>query len=163
MLVSEFLKTEQGIQLLTEIKSKGFYILEHRFSLLWSPYELIYSPERTYQIAFNLILSFSPALEIAETIHKDMVFEIENLGNTSTTTNESTTSGTATNTTSYTGYNVDGDYSKNSAQNENLNKGNAIIKSVNQIDELIKFTNSKIDNIYKTIDLEFEKLFISLY
>lgn len=163
MTCEEFLKTEAGTQLLTEINSEGFYILKARFELLWAPYELIYSEKRTYQLAFNLIQSFRPKLLIAEEIHKNLTFQIEELGSQASTQTNSDVEGEAENVTSYTGYNVEGDYSKQKATNKNLSTNLTNIHNVNKIDELIKFTNSKIENLYKDIDIEFEKLFRSLY
>lgn len=131
------------------------------FYYKFANYELLYPKEQFINLWFAKITeNHIELLKIKKLM--DMQ-EMWSLGNTVDSKSDMTNTSTSTGTQSYQGYNVEGDFSKNTAEGNNVGNTTAKSSSINNTDEfnkLIAFDySSLLDKIYN----KFIVLFLLCY
>lgn len=166
MTYNEFTQTQEFIQAVQNQwqNELGRFLtyLHTRFSFR----QLLYSPVYCANFINRTILDFyydlKKAEQSAEMVRTNNITK-ENLGYQSQNVGEVTNSATGTDTTSYTGFNVDSDYNRNRMTNEVTSNTTHTNKNLNLVNELQNYIGVNMDAFYDTIATEISKLFRRIY
>lgn len=131
------------------------------FNLKFKNYELLYDQERFNDLfKSTLIENHIELLKIKKLMDQQEMWALGNVADSST---DMTNTSNSTGTQSYQGYNVEGDFSKNTA--ESLSTGNSTAKStsINNTDEFNKLIAFDYSTLLDKIYDKFVVLFILCY
>lgn len=160
MLYNEFLTGVNGSTWTNDLVNFPNFAkhLKSRFGRL----ELLYDEDTTLELLENVLIDYGVQLRQAEML-ATVSFSQSDLG-TSTASNSTTIQNNqGTNTLSYTGYNVDSDYNKNSS----TNTGNAVsgsnLTTIDKLKETMEINNRESARLYDSVDKELYYIFRTLY
>lgn len=124
-------------------------------------YELLFKPEQ----ATNLFKAYLMEMHI-QLLNFKKYLELEQIwtfGTTSTSTTSTNSSLNNESSDSYQGYNVNGEFSKNTSTGTSTNSANSQIQTANLNDENLKLLSAELPSLTKIIYNKFVTLFILLY
>lgn len=131
------------------------------FNLKFKNYELLYEQERFIDLfKSTLIENHIELLKIKKLMEQQ---EMWALGNTADTFTDMTNNSNSSGTQSYQGYNVEGDFSKNTAENSSSGNSTAKSTSINNTDEFNKLIAFDYSTLLDKIYDKFVVLFILCY
>lgn len=161
MLFKDIYNKQTQSQLFLSVKNKYGDIIADWFYFRFKNFELLYEQE-TFIDLFNATL-FENHLELLK-IKKLMTLQEQwELGNIVESTTEMTTDSTGDSTQSYQGFNVEGDFSKNSSAGKTTGNTTATSNAINLTDEYNKLISFDYSVLLDKIFSKFIVLFVMCY
>lgn len=131
------------------------------FNLKFKNYELLYDQERFIDLfKSRLIENHIELLKIKKLMEQQEMWALGNVADSST---DMTNTSNSTGTQSYQGYNVEGDFSKNTAESSSTGNSTAKSTSINNTDEFNKLIAFDYSTLLDKIYDKFVVLFILCY
>lgn len=131
------------------------------FNLKFKNYELLYEQERFIDLfKSSLIENHIELLKIKKLMEQQEMWALGNVADSST---DMTNTSNSTGTQSYQGYNVEGDFSKNTAESNASGNSTAKSTSINNTDEFNKLIAFDYSTLLDKIYDKFVVLFILCY
>lgn len=160
MLYNEFLSGSNGSTWQNDLQNFPNFAkhLKSRFGRL----ELLYDEDTTLELLENVLIDYSVQLKQAEMI-ANVSFSQSDLGTTTTSNNTSVQNAQGTNTLSYTGYNVDSDYNKNTTNNTANSVSGSNLTTIDKLKETMEINNRESARLYDSVDKELYYIFRTLY
>lgn len=124
-------------------------------------YELLFKPQQ----ATNLFKAYLMELHV-HLLNFKKYLELEEIWTFGTTSKSQTSTNSSLNnesSDSYQGYNVTGEFSKNTSSGSSTNSANSQIETANLNDENLKLLSAELPSLTKIIYNKFVTLFILLY
>lgn len=160
MLYNEFLGGVYGTQWQTDLSNYNNFAnyLTNRFSYA----KLIYDEQKTYNLLKVVLQNHLIKIKQIEVL-SNITFDISELGSNTVSNAKTKSDGTSENTLSYTGYNVDSDYNKNSANVKSTLKSDSTVNVLNKFKESAELASSEIARLFDEISKDLWNLFVQLY
>lgn len=131
------------------------------FNLKFKNYELLYEQERFIDLfKSTLIENHIELLKIKKLMEQQEMWALGNVADSST---DMTNTSNSTGTQSYQGYNVEGDFSKNTAESSSTGNSTAKSTSINNTDEFNKLIAFDYSTLLDKIYDKFVVLFLLCY
>lgn len=131
------------------------------FNLKFKNYELLYDQERFIDLfKSTLIENHIELLKIKKLMEQQQMWALGNVADSST---DMTNTSNSTGTQSYQGYNVEGDFSKNTAESSSTGNSTAKSTSINNTDEFNKLIAFDYSTLLDKIYDKFVRLFLLCY
>ena len=131
------------------------------FNLKFKNYELLYEQERFIDLfKSSLIENHIELLKIKKLMEQQEMWALGNVADSST---DMTNTSNSTGIQSYQGYNVEGDFSKNTAESNSSGNSTAKSTSINNTDEFNKLIAFDYSTLLDKIYDKFVVLFILCY
>lgn len=161
MKFSEFLTTDDGksfVGMITNDYPTFYKHMLYRFS----NQKILYPEDLMLKYLADFLINQSIKLKQIEVL-STLSFNIDDLGTTTTTKTTSNATGQNSNTLSYTGYNVKGDYTKNKSKVKQGAENNGTQNTLNKFLETAAIANVEIKKLFDELDNELWNLFIQLH